>query len=227
MLNKGYPRLRTTLRKSLGPVSSPLSRALKTSETIAQNPRHVLKLLLNSRLAPATQSQPDVFPFAAFLGERFGCTHVIAIGQPSAKDLIQIYPKFEFVGVVPSLEVEPCRRQYAFGTWLNANTSLAATLPVPAEVLQRSVIVSKDMDQFADPESLLKTLKVWLEQAPVCILTSTDRDLTGAGPPGKWNSKEFEDLLRAAGFNLEFSGWTANDNVNYEKKTIVVVITSD
>ena len=227
MLSKAYPRLRTALRQFSGPVSSLLSRALKTTETISQNPRHVLKLLLNSRLAPPTQLQPDVYPFAAYLAERFGCTHLIAIGQPSPKELIQIYPKFEFVGIVPSLDVESCHKRYGFGSWLDENNSLAGTLPVPKEVVQRAVVVSKDVDQFTDPQSLLKNLKVWLAHAPVCILTSTDRDLTTAGRPGKWNSREFEDLLRAEGFNLEFIGWTADDNVDYEKKTIAAVITND
>src|SRR6185503_13436023 len=118
MLSEAYPRLRTTLRQFLGPVSSLHSRALKTTETISQDPRHVLKLLLKSRLAPPTELQPDVYPFAAYLAERFGCTHVIAIGQPSPKELIQIYPKFEFVGIVPSGDVESCRKRYGFGSWV-------------------------------------------------------------------------------------------------------------
>ena len=224
MLSKENPGV----RKYLGPISKPISRALRAIQIISRNPRHVLKLLFNCSFAPHIQSQPDVYPFAAYLGKRLGCNHVIAIGQPSAKDLIQIYPKFEFIGIVPSADLELCRNQYGFGTWLEENATLAGTLPVPKDVVQRAVIVSKDVDQFVNPASLLKNLKTWLDHAPVCILTSTDRDLDRAGSNGsatttatraaRWNLTELEDLLRAEGFNLEFIGWTASDNVNYERK---------
>jgi hypothetical protein len=38
---------------------------------------------------------------------------------------------------------------------------------------------------------------------------------------------ELKDLLRSEGFNLDFIGWTASDNVNYEKKTIMAVLTNN
>ncbi len=236
MLSRENPKVRNYLRHVLGPLSKPISRARSITQIISQNPRHVLKLLINSSLAPHNQSQPDVYPFAAYLGERFGCTHVVAIGQPSAKDLIQIYPKFESVGIVSSLELGACRKRYGFGTWLDEDTTLAATPTLPKDVLQRSVIVCKDVDQFVNPESLLKNLKNWLDQAPVCILTSSDRDLDRTATNGPsttttrrngWNLTELKALLRAEGFNVEFIGYTVNDNVNYEKKTILAVITND
>jgi hypothetical protein len=34
-------------------------------------------------------------------------------------------------------------------------------------------------------------------------------------------------MLRSEGFDLEFVGWTASDNVDYEKKAILAVITND
>jgi glycosyltransferase involved in cell wall biosynthesis len=38
---------------------------------------------------------------------------------------------------------------------------------------------------------------------------------------------ELEQLLRTEGFNLEFIGFTASDNVSFEKKTILTVITNN
>ncbi len=52
--------------------------------------------------------------FAAYLAERFDCTHVIAIGRPSAKDLIHLYPKFEIIGIVPSADLRFYRNRYRF-----------------------------------------------------------------------------------------------------------------
>jgi hypothetical protein len=232
MLSKPNPRARKYVGQFLRPISKPILRALSTAQIISRNPPHVLKLLINCRSAPHIQTQPDVYPFAAYLAERFGCTHVIATGRPSARDLIQIYPKYEFIGIVPGADLESYRRQYGFGSWLEENATLAGTPPVPERVLQSAVIVC-NLDHFVTA-SLLRHLKLWLDRAPVCILTATDRDLAEGsngfpaittGQPG-WNLTELADLLCAEGFNLEFIGWTASDNANYEKKTIMAVITN-
>ena len=232
MGRKGSLRLRRYLGPRLGPFSRYIS---STAQIISRNPRHGLKLLFKSRSEPRIQSQPDVYPFASYLAERFGCSHVIAIGRPTAKELLQIYPKYEFIGIVPGADLEFYRKQYGFGSWLEENTTLAGTQLVPEHVLQRAVIVCNDLDRFVSPASLLKNLKLWLDHAPVCILTATDRDLARGGSngfpttttgPGRWNLRELEDLLCQQGFNLEFLGWTASDNVNYEKRTIIAVITN-
>jgi hypothetical protein len=235
MLSKLNPGVRRSLGQFLRPISQPISRALSTADLISRDPPHVIKLLLNCWLAPRTRSQPDVYPFAAYLAERFGCTHVIATGRPGAADLLQLYPKYEVIGIVPGRDMEFYRNQYGFGTWLEESETLAGALPGPEEVLQRAVIVCNDLDKFVSSAALLKNLKLWLDHAPVCILTATDRDLARAGsnglPPtttgsGRWNLIELQDLLDTEGFNLEFIGWTAGDNVSYEKNTIMAVITN-
>ncbi len=227
--------MRHSLGQFLGPISKYISGARSAAQLVSRNPRHGLKLLLNCRSEPRIQSQPDVYPFAAYLGERFGSNHAIVIGRPTAKDLIQLYPQFEIIGIVPEADLQLYRDQYGFGTWLG-NTNLAAALSLREEVLKGAVIICNYLEQLISPASLLRNLKTLLDNAPVCIFTSTDRDLNQPGSngvaatlthPGRWNLVEFEDLLRAEGFNPEFIGWTASDNVNYEKKTILAVITND
>jgi len=213
--SKGNPGMRQYFGQFLGPISKHVSSARSAAQLISRNPRQGLKLLFNCRSAPHTQSQPDVYPFAAYLGERFGSTHVIAIGRPTAKNLIQLYPQFEIIGIVPGADLQLYRNQYGFGTWLEEDMNLTGTLSLPEDVLKRAIIVCKDLEQFVSPASLLKNLKTWLNHAPVCILTSGDKDLNGTSSngfpatptrPGRWNLVELEDLLRAEGFNLSSSG---------------------
>ncbi len=80
------------------------------------------------------------------------------LGRPTANDLIQLYPEFEIIGIVPGADLEFYRNQYGFGTWLEENTNLAGTLSVPEDVLKRAVIVC-DLEQVVSPASLLKQLK--------------------------------------------------------------------
>ncbi|MGH9872419.1 MAG: hypothetical protein ACRD9S_08130 [Pyrinomonadaceae bacterium] len=83
---------------------------------------------------------------------------MIAIGRPTAKDLIHLFPRFKLVGIVPSAAVTSYRKRYRFATWLEENTTLAATAPLTEEVVKRALVVS-DLDQFDNPESALQILK--------------------------------------------------------------------
>lgn len=231
--SKGNRRLRKFLRQLLGPLFKPISHTLTTAQIIRGSPRYGPKLFFNSWAAPKIHCQPDVYPFAAYLADGFSCTHIIALGRPGAKDLIQLYPKFKIVGIVPSADLKFYRKRYGFGNWLEEDSNFAATLSLSEATLRRTIIVG-NLDHFGSPVSLLKSLKSRLDQAPVCILTSNDSDLNAGGNgsrtnhtgPGRWNLKSLESLLRSEGFHLEFIGWTASDNVDYEKKTIVAVITN-
>ena len=101
ILSEGNPVVRYYPGRLFGPVSKHLSGARSAAQLISRNPRHGVKLLLNSRSEPRIQFQPDVYPFAAYLAERFECTHVIVTGKPTAKDLMELYPQFQIIGIVP------------------------------------------------------------------------------------------------------------------------------
>jgi hypothetical protein len=195
-----------------------------------------MRLLLDARSTTQIQSQPDVYPFAAYLGERFECTHAIVIGHPTAKDLIQLYPQFEIVGFVSELEVQEYRDRYGFGTWFAEYVNSPLALSLPENIVKQAVIICTGViEQLAIPEQLFANLRRWLDHAPVCLLTTPDRSLNGgsngipspASHPGKWNQIKLEQLLRAEGFQVGFIGLTASEAAAYEKKTIMAVLTNN
>src|SRR4051794_13795584 len=96
----------------LDPISKYLSSFRKAAQVISQN--QGLKLLLHSGLTRETHPHPDVYPFAAYLGQLFECPQVITIGSPTARDLIQLYPQFEITGVVSATDLRSYRRRYGF-----------------------------------------------------------------------------------------------------------------
>jgi hypothetical protein len=224
-------KVRRYLRQFLRPISKPVSSVRNAAQIMSRNPYHGLRLLLNSRSAPQFQSQPDVYPFAAYLGKRFECTHVIAIGRPTARDLLHLYPKYEIIGIVPAVDLPFYRAQYPFGTWLEETSNLGDSVSLADTILARTIIVSDGLNHFGSPESFLKNLKTRFDQAPVCILTSNQKDFdqesANGTRSGKWTLSDLEHRLQAEDFQLEFIGWTASDNVNYEKKTLLAVITKE
>lgn len=228
------------MRQQLGRILRPVTRRIPAiraaAEIVSRSPGPGLRLLLNSRSAQP-QSHPDVYPFTAYLGQRFECTHVIAIGRPVAKDLIQLYPQFEIIGIVPGADLQSYRDRYGFGTWQAADMNRVGAISLPENILKRAIIVCAGvMEQLVTPAGLLQNLKTWLDHAPVCILTLVDDQANADGSNGSatpvsddlsCNLKELEQLLRSEGFNLEFIGLTASDNSVYEKKTIMAVITNN
>jgi hypothetical protein len=152
------------------------------------------------------------------------------------KILLQLYPRFQIVGIVPGADLSFYRNEYGFGCWEQEQINLAGPLSLTPVILKRTIIVCTNLEQFVDPSSLLEDLKTWLEFAPVCVLTTADKDLDPAGSnglaatpaaPGRWNLAELEHLLRAEEFDLQFIGWTASNNLNYDKNTILAVMTSE
>lgn len=228
--------LRQYLGRLLRPVTRHVPGIRTAAEIIIRSPGPGLRLLLDSRSAQQMHAQPDVYPFAAYLGRPFECTHVVIIGRPTAQDLLQLYPQFEIIGVVPEADVEWYRDRYGFGKWLGWEQNLGGAISLPENILQRSIIVcSGGFGERDNPAPLLVNLKSWLDHAVVCILTAPgetpqENDNGTANTEsqvGDRNKVELEQLLRSAGLNLEFIGSTASDNLSYEKKTILAVITNN
>lgn len=190
-----------------------------------------MKLLSQVWREPHIQSQPDVYPLAAYLGEQLSCTHVITVGQPTAKDLFHLYPKFKIVGFVPTDKLAFYRRRFVFGKWIEA-AKLADPFSLPEKTLTRAIIVCSDLDHWASQSALLDNLRNWLAHAQLCILTTADRELevtqnrlvTVTPPPARLNLIEFEEFIRRAGFGVEFIGRTAADNVDHSKETILAIL---
>ena len=87
-----------------------------------------------------TRHLPDVYPFIAYLGTRFGCSHVLAVGETAAQNLIDFHPEFEVIGVVKGANLPRYRQQYPFGTWLDLDETSSGRNPVAENILEHAVI---------------------------------------------------------------------------------------
>jgi hypothetical protein len=179
--------VRVRVRREVNKSSLPLSRT-----TLPNSP---------------TQHLPDVYPFVAYLGRRFGCKSIIALGETAAENLRDFHPEFEVIGVVKEANLRRYREQYPFGTWLDVDEISTRRNSVADNILEHSVIVCTDpVDQLQLPADLLKILRSWVDLAPACILTLAEKDLgletklVDEEPkthPGKWSVGDAEYLLQA------------------------------
>ena len=179
--------------------------------------------------------QPDVYTFAAYLGQKFGCTHILDIGCGRGLKLSQLHPEFKLVGVDFGENIEFCRKNYPFGEWQERNLESPHFELLPTHILKSTLIVCSDViEHLANPSGLLQTLENCLEHAPLAILLTPERDLVRGvsdfGPPvnpthvREWNQQELRQLLEAHPFQIAFIGLTNNNSINLEKKTILSVM---
>jgi SAM-dependent methyltransferase len=179
--------------------------------------------------------QPHVYPFAAYLAARYGCTHVIDLGCGRAAKLAALHPELHPVGVDIGTNVEWCRNTYPFGEWIERDFEQPGALPIAPELARRSVVVCADViEHLVDPTHLLGNLRRLLEHAPVALLSTPDRELVrgpdDAGPPAnphhvrEWTRNELARLLESAGLRIEFGGLTAANDQTFVKSTALAVL---
>ena len=182
----------------------------------------------------ATVQQPDVYRFAGFLATHFGCETVIdLVGGPSER-FSQLVRECR---LVRAEHVETIRRSEPHSGEASSRPDLSAQVLTIADrdLVRHSVVVCANViEHLADPVPLLATLRDLLQDAPVAILTTPERDrvrgLDDMGPPGdpqhvrEWSAAEFARLLRGAGFNLEFIGVTAGNLGDGTKRSILAVL---
>ena len=203
--------MRRHLRRFITPVSRHLPALRAAARIVSQSPLHGLKLLIQTQISPGLQADPDLYPFARFLAEMFGCTNVLIVGKPSAHELIELLPHFRIAGSVNPEALNECRRQFPMVEWVAAGANGGDA--VSEKVLQRPVIICSRAIDEADPTSLLPQIKKWLDHAPVCLLTTATKDLA-----------ELEELLREQQIDPMFIGLTASDNASFEKNTVLAVL---
>ena len=179
--------------------------------------------------------QPHAYPFAAHLAARYGCTHVIDLGCGRAQKLALLHPELQPVGVDIGANVAWCRETYPFGEWIEWDFERPGALPIAPELARRSVLVCADViEHLVDPTHLLSNLRLLLEEAPVALLTTPERDLVrgpeDTGPPAnphhvrEWSRDELSSLLEWAGLRVEFLGLTAAQDQTFAKTTALAVL---
>lgn len=179
--------------------------------------------------------QPDVYQFTAYLARRFGSKRIIDIGCGRAHKFVPLHPEFQLVGVDYGSNLDYCRHHYDFGQWVEHDLEQPSPFRLKPRLVRDAVIVCEDViEHLVRPDGLIDSLKVLMNEAAVCILTTPDRNrIRGPddmGPPGnhhhvrEWNLEELRMLLRSRDFTIEFSGRTLNNDQDRLKTTSIVVL---
>ncbi|MEI9975608.1 MAG: glycosyltransferase family 2 protein [Ignavibacteriota bacterium] len=179
--------------------------------------------------------QPVVYDFAAYLAKQYGCSTMIDLGCGRASKLAKLHPEVHILGVDFGENLEYCREHHSFGEWISHDFELGPLTSISRTTAVSAVVVCADVvEHLVDPSHLLETIRNLLEDAPVAILTTPERDLCRGpddiGPPAnqfhvrEWSLSEFQLLLESAGLEVLFHGLTFDNDVDWKKHTILSVI---
>lgn len=179
--------------------------------------------------------QPDVYDFASLLAEKLKCSCIIDIGCGNAKKLVSLYPKFKIIGIDYGKNINECKKNYPFGTWIDSNLENSDLITSMNEDLSNSLIICSDViEHLVNPTNLLDNIRTLMNYSQICLITTPDRDLTRGkndfGPPKnehhvrEWNILELEQLLKSFNLDLVISGLTASSDQDYRKKTMFFVL---
>ncbi len=184
---------------------------------------------------PGVVHQPQIYDFAGYLAERYGCTTIIDIGSGRATKLAPLADRFQIVGIDFGANLDYCRRQYDFGQWLEWDLESPEPIPIDETTLESALVVCSDViEHLKNPGPLLANLAHWLGRAPALLLSTPERDrvrgIEDPGPPAnphhvrEWNLAEFRWMLERAGLHIDHLGLTENNDRDRAKKTICAVV---
>jgi SAM-dependent methyltransferase len=180
---------------------------------------------------------PDAYAQAAAVAERLRAVRIIDLGCGAGGRLRSLYPRFAVLGLDYGPNLELARRSFPDGVWREHDFDHAGPLPLEADEVRASVVVCANViEQLGRPEFLLENLREILPQVEAIVISTADRNCSGAeaaGPPSQpwrvreWKTEEFAALLEAFGFEHGDLGITRADSGGQSESTLCATLYPD
>lgn len=183
--------------------------------------------------------QPDVYPEALTLARAHGRDVIIDLGAGRGSKLASLCtdaPEVEMVGVDFGPNIEWCRQNHDFGTWIDADLETCADVAIPTDLIERSVIVCSDvLEHLVNPRSTMDLIVDLFALGAACAVLSTparDRRV-GADYLGmprnrahvrEWTQEEFQAFVRSFPVDLVRADLTRSDDGGGGLTTQLLVI---
>jgi hypothetical protein len=179
--------------------------------------------------------QPDVYPFAAHIAERYGCAYLIDVGCGRAGKLTPLGDRFHLIGIDHGANIAWCRDRTDLTMAIDHDLQRREPLPVSECIVGSSVVICADViEHLVEPRPLVENLQHLAQVARAVVVTTPDRELVrGAedrGPPAnpahvrEWTLGELAGLLGESGAPVAFAGLTRNNDRDSQRRTSLVCL---
>lgn len=178
--------------------------------------------------------QPEVYYAADYFIRADRRTTVIDIGCGNGKKLKNIKAE-RSIGIDFGPNIAFCRERYgSWGEWLEADFSTKDCIQLASLADNQTVVICADViEHLVDPHHLIELLIACYHRGAI-ILTSTPdrirvRGVDHLGPPPnpshirEWALREYNRYLEENSLPVTFSGYTINNNIDEDLKTIITI----
>jgi glycosyltransferase involved in cell wall biosynthesis len=177
---------------------------------------------------------PDLPHFVAYLGHRFGCGHILAIGSLLVDQLAGIKPKFEITVIESAKNIEAYKKHYAIINWIEGDfIQPDFKITIPDQVLKTSIVIYATTSENIS-DSMLNVLKNIMVHTPICVVSTCSHNIL---TPNQMHINKLEPrheilrdhlnlkaVLKSKGLYVIFEGSAAGTVVDFEKTASVAVI---
>ena len=179
--------------------------------------------------------QPEVYKILFELAKKFNIKYIIDVGCGHANKLEEFSNDFEIIGIDFGENINYCRENYEFGTWIEFDFERKELIKITPKILSQSLIVCADVIEYMiNPTYLLYNIKHMLKECRIALISTPERDsLRGVshfGPPvdnfhiREWNFDELNGLMECFGFNVVKSLRSINNDKEFKRQTTLCLI---
>jgi SAM-dependent methyltransferase len=178
--------------------------------------------------------QPDVYTVADYLLKSAQRTTIIDIGCGNGRKLRAVQASHH-IGVDFGENIDWCRAQHTdWGEWIEVDLSDPGCQNIAKLADHSSVLVCADVvEHLVDPIPLVDLLADAYRRGAIVLTSTPDRiRVRGSlhrGPPTnpshvrEWALDEYRRFLTARGLPSVYAGYTLNNNIDRELKTIITI----
>lgn len=178
--------------------------------------------------------QPEVYAVADWLMKAKQRSAVIDIGCGNARKLHAVQAG-RHIGVDFGDNIDWCRAHYPnWGEWVETDLAQRDCIQIADLVNEKCMVVCADViEHLVDPSALVELLAETCRRGAIVITSTPDRvrvrGVDHRGPPGnpshvrEWALDEYTSFLASRGLPAVYAGYTINNNIKRERKTIITI----
>ena len=177
---------------------------------------------------------PELYDAAYYFLQATGRTTVIDVGCRNGRKLRDA-PAKRHIGIDFGPDISWCRDQHGkWGEWYDVDLSQDGCLALAGLADEHAVVICAGViEHLLDPLPLLALLSAYYRRGAIIITSTPDRirvhGKDGEGPPSnpfhirEWTLDEYVAFMAECGLPAVYAGYTLNNNINREMKTVITI----
>ena len=184
--------------------------------------------------SPENICPPNVYSFAARIMKMSGCKKIVLISCRDSSEFVAENSKFQLLGVEWKPNLKEDTRDFSLRKIGQPARKLGQVTLTEKSLCDTVIICSNIVEKLIEISPVLSRMQRLMAFAPVCILTVKEKEAEKEeeihslkavqNQFERPNIEEFRSLLNSFDLNVQFVGYTLDDNQTCSKKAAAAII---